>query len=222
MHRASNPLNDTAEGQLLTLRFGPFELDVRSGELRRNGTTVRLQPQPFKVLVLLACRPGEPARAVSGLGSRLRVRPRASLPPGELERRARWGRGLRGRRRPLVHPAEDARHRERPTRAEDQPAEAGHHHERAGDEKGFNVSRHRRHRLGAGAGAGRAGGACRHRRGRGQLPGALPRHAAVAGLRVQRHAAAAGRARPGVRRRLRHDHLSYSSGRGHGRGQVLN
>ena len=59
MHRASNPLNDATEGQLLALRFGPFELDVRSGELRRNGTTVRLQPQPFKVLVLLACRPGE-------------------------------------------------------------------------------------------------------------------------------------------------------------------
>jgi DNA-binding winged helix-turn-helix (wHTH) protein len=59
MHRASNPLNDASEGQLLALRFGPFELDVRSGELRRNGTTLRLQPQPFKVLVLLACRPGE-------------------------------------------------------------------------------------------------------------------------------------------------------------------
>ena len=59
MQRASNPLNDAAEGQLLALRFGPFELDVRSGELRRNGTTVRLQPQPFKVLVLLAWRPGE-------------------------------------------------------------------------------------------------------------------------------------------------------------------
>ncbi|HSD66686.1 MAG TPA: winged helix-turn-helix domain-containing protein [Vicinamibacteria bacterium] len=59
MLRASNPLNETGEGQLLALRFGPFELDVRSGELRRNGTTVRLQPQPFKVLVLLASRPGE-------------------------------------------------------------------------------------------------------------------------------------------------------------------
>jgi DNA-binding winged helix-turn-helix (wHTH) protein len=58
MHRAFKPLNDTS-GQLVALRFGPFELDVRSGELRRNGTTVRLQPQPFKVLVMLACRPGE-------------------------------------------------------------------------------------------------------------------------------------------------------------------
>src|SRR5512143_1050208 len=58
MYQAFKPLDDTSS-QLLALRFGPFELDVRSGELRRNGTTVRLQPQPFKVLVLLACRPGE-------------------------------------------------------------------------------------------------------------------------------------------------------------------
>jgi DNA-binding winged helix-turn-helix (wHTH) protein len=59
MQRASNSLNDTSEPRLIALRFGPFELDVRSGELRRNGTTVRLQPQPLKVLLLLAGRPGE-------------------------------------------------------------------------------------------------------------------------------------------------------------------
>ena len=59
MQRASNSLNETPEGRLLALRFGPFELDVRSGELRRNGTTVRLQPQPLKVLLLLAGRPGD-------------------------------------------------------------------------------------------------------------------------------------------------------------------
>jgi DNA-binding winged helix-turn-helix (wHTH) protein len=59
VQRASNSLNDPPEGRLLALRFGPFELDVRSGELRRNGTTVRLQPQPLKVLLLLAGRPGE-------------------------------------------------------------------------------------------------------------------------------------------------------------------
>lgn len=59
MHRASNSLNESPEGRLLALRFGPFELDVRSGELRRNGTTVRLQPQPLKVLLLLAGRPGD-------------------------------------------------------------------------------------------------------------------------------------------------------------------
>ena len=59
MQRASNSLNEPPEGRLLALRFGPFELDVRSGELRRNGTTVRLQPQPLKVLLLLAGRPGD-------------------------------------------------------------------------------------------------------------------------------------------------------------------
>jgi DNA-binding winged helix-turn-helix (wHTH) protein len=59
VQRASNSLNDTSESRLVALRFGPFELDVRSGELRRNGTTVRLQPQPLKVLLLLAGRPGE-------------------------------------------------------------------------------------------------------------------------------------------------------------------
>jgi eukaryotic-like serine/threonine-protein kinase len=36
-----------------------FELDARSGELRREGAVVRLPPQPFKVLWLLASRPGE-------------------------------------------------------------------------------------------------------------------------------------------------------------------
>jgi len=46
-------------GEFHTLRFGVFEMDIRSGELRRNGAVVRLQPQPFKVLALLAGRPGE-------------------------------------------------------------------------------------------------------------------------------------------------------------------
>lgn len=41
------------------LRFGVFELDPRSGELRRAGARVRLKPQPFKVLALLATRAGQ-------------------------------------------------------------------------------------------------------------------------------------------------------------------
>jgi DNA-binding winged helix-turn-helix (wHTH) protein len=45
--------------KLQALRFGAFEMDLRSGELRRNGAAVRLQPQPFKVLALLAVHPGE-------------------------------------------------------------------------------------------------------------------------------------------------------------------
>ena len=41
------------------LRFGIFELDLRAGELRKNGLRVRLQEQPFQVLAMLLERPGE-------------------------------------------------------------------------------------------------------------------------------------------------------------------
>jgi DNA-binding winged helix-turn-helix (wHTH) protein len=40
------------------LRFGPFELDLESVELRKSGVRVKLQLQPFRVLVLLARQPG--------------------------------------------------------------------------------------------------------------------------------------------------------------------
>lgn len=40
-------------------RFGAFDLDVRAGELRRDGAAVKLQPQPFRVLALLVARAGE-------------------------------------------------------------------------------------------------------------------------------------------------------------------
>jgi len=42
-----------------SLRFGVFELDLRAGELRKNGLRVRLQEQPFKVLAMLLEHPGE-------------------------------------------------------------------------------------------------------------------------------------------------------------------
>ena len=41
------------------LRFGTFELNVRTNELLKNGRRVRLQDQPAKLLALLACHPGE-------------------------------------------------------------------------------------------------------------------------------------------------------------------
>jgi len=41
------------------LRFGSFEVDLRSGELRRDGFTVKLQGQPFQILAMLLERPGE-------------------------------------------------------------------------------------------------------------------------------------------------------------------
>ncbi len=53
----SHPRERTVE--LRALHFGAFEMDLRAGELRRSGHLVRLQPQPFKVLSLLAGRPGE-------------------------------------------------------------------------------------------------------------------------------------------------------------------
>ena len=41
------------------LRFGVFELELQTGELRRSGTLLHLPPQPFKVLALLASRAGQ-------------------------------------------------------------------------------------------------------------------------------------------------------------------
>jgi DNA-binding winged helix-turn-helix (wHTH) protein len=41
------------------LRFGTFELDVRAGELRKQGVRIKLQEQPFHVLTILLQRPGE-------------------------------------------------------------------------------------------------------------------------------------------------------------------
>jgi Tol biopolymer transport system component/DNA-binding winged helix-turn-helix (wHTH) protein len=42
-----------------TRRFGVFEVDLRAGELRRNGMKVKLQEQPFQVLAQLIEHPGE-------------------------------------------------------------------------------------------------------------------------------------------------------------------
>jgi eukaryotic-like serine/threonine-protein kinase len=40
------------------LKFGAFELDTASGRLLKNGIPLKLQPQPFRVLLLLAERSG--------------------------------------------------------------------------------------------------------------------------------------------------------------------
>ncbi len=41
------------------VRFGAFELDVRAGELRKEGLRVKLQEQPFQILALLVEQPGQ-------------------------------------------------------------------------------------------------------------------------------------------------------------------
>jgi len=65
------------------LRFGVFELDTVSGELRRNGLKIRLPDQSFQILKLLLSRPGD-------------VVTREELPRSSAERQS----GRRDRRRP--------------------------------------------------------------------------------------------------------------------------
>ena len=45
--------------QRRSFRFGLYEADLSSGELRKNGAKIRLQEQPFQVLVAMLERPGE-------------------------------------------------------------------------------------------------------------------------------------------------------------------
>ena len=41
------------------VRFGPFEADVQTGELRKDGVKLKFSGQPFQVLVILLERPGD-------------------------------------------------------------------------------------------------------------------------------------------------------------------
>src|SRR5712691_645893 len=41
------------------VRFGAFEVDLRTAELRTNGDKLTLQGQPFQILMVLLERPGE-------------------------------------------------------------------------------------------------------------------------------------------------------------------
>jgi hypothetical protein len=42
-----------------TVRFGLFEVNLRAGELRKNGVKIKLQEQPFRILVSLLRQPGD-------------------------------------------------------------------------------------------------------------------------------------------------------------------
>jgi Tol biopolymer transport system component/DNA-binding winged helix-turn-helix (wHTH) protein len=41
------------------LKFGVFEVDLSSGDLRKSGIRIKLQTQPFKLLAILLSQPGE-------------------------------------------------------------------------------------------------------------------------------------------------------------------
>ena len=42
-----------------SIRFGPFEADLHTGEVRKSGERIKLQDQPFRVLQVLLERPGD-------------------------------------------------------------------------------------------------------------------------------------------------------------------
>src|SRR6476620_4427388 len=45
--------------QSRTVRFGAFEVDLRTGELRKNGLKIKLQDQSFRVLIILLRHAGD-------------------------------------------------------------------------------------------------------------------------------------------------------------------
>jgi len=54
-----NPFQVPTGGQVGIIRFGTFEIDARSGELRKSGLRLRLADQPFQVLLLLLENAGQ-------------------------------------------------------------------------------------------------------------------------------------------------------------------
>jgi DNA-binding winged helix-turn-helix (wHTH) protein/Tol biopolymer transport system component len=53
------PVDTTAQQDRRLYRFGLFEADLEQGTLSRQGTPVKLQEQPFRILALLLETPGE-------------------------------------------------------------------------------------------------------------------------------------------------------------------
>jgi DNA-binding response OmpR family regulator len=41
------------------IRFGPFELDSTAGTIHKSGIPIKLQPQPYRVLLLLIANAGQ-------------------------------------------------------------------------------------------------------------------------------------------------------------------
>ena len=53
------PCMKSSAGPARVVRFGPFEADLRAGQLRKHGIKIKLQDQPFQILALLLAQPGE-------------------------------------------------------------------------------------------------------------------------------------------------------------------
>ena len=52
-------MNDTTTSQSRIIRFGLFEVNLGAEELRKNGARIKLQQQPFQILVILLQHHGE-------------------------------------------------------------------------------------------------------------------------------------------------------------------
>ena len=50
---------DSSKGNPSSFAFGPYEADLRAGELRKGGTRIKIQDLPLRLLGILAERPGE-------------------------------------------------------------------------------------------------------------------------------------------------------------------
>jgi TolB-like protein/Tfp pilus assembly protein PilF len=50
---------DNTASHTQPVRFGSFELDLRAGELRKQGVKIKLQEQPFQILAMLLEQPGQ-------------------------------------------------------------------------------------------------------------------------------------------------------------------
>lgn len=58
-HAPRSPQAAQADSEQPPIRFGVFELDSRSGQLRKHGTQIRIQNKPLRILELLLLHPGE-------------------------------------------------------------------------------------------------------------------------------------------------------------------
>ena len=79
-----------------TVRFGAFEADLHSGEVRKSGNRVKLQDQPFKVLQILLERPGDLIFTDDGRGSQEEVIPGCAIDASlhRIDQQAASGGGL--------------------------------------------------------------------------------------------------------------------------------
>jgi len=50
---------ENTSSQTQPVRFGSFELDLRAGELRKQGVKIKLQEQPLQILAMLLEHPGQ-------------------------------------------------------------------------------------------------------------------------------------------------------------------